>query len=74
MDLDNINNIEVLRNALKNICVKLKQDVKSINGDYTFKKGFWYFVDQDEYGVSIYSNDYKYSAYFDYDEASKYLG
>ena len=73
MDLDNINDIEVLRSALKNFCVKMKQDAKSINCGYTFKKGFWYFVEQDEYGVSVYSDDYEYSAYFYYKEASKYL-
>ena len=73
MDLDNINDIEVLRKAAKRGRVQLKKDVNSINGDYTFKKGFWYFVEQDEYGVYIYSDNYIHSADFTYVEAEECL-
>lgn len=74
MDLDNINDIEVLRKAAKKGRVKLKKDVNSIDGDYTFKKGFWYLLEQDEYGVSIFCDDYIYEAHFDtYEEANEYI-
>ena len=73
MDLDNINDIEVLRKASKSGRVQLKKKVNAIRGNYTFKKGFWYFVEQDEYGVSIFYEDYIYEASFTYMESSEYL-
>ena len=73
MDLDNINDIEVLRKAAKSGRAQLKKDVKAIRGNYTFKKNFWYHVEQDEYGVSIFSEDYIYEASFTYMEASECL-
>ena len=73
MDLDNINDIEVLREAAKECRVKIKEDVKDDLDAYTFKKGCWYVVEQDEYYVTIYSNDYKYTRMFTYKEASEYL-
>ena len=73
MDLDNINDVEVLREAAKSGRAKLKKDVVSNNGDYIFKKGFWYYVDQDDYEVSIVSEDFIYSASFTYGEALEYL-
>ena len=71
MDLDNINDIEVLRKTAKSGRVQLKKDV--IEGDYTFKKNFWYRIEQDEHGVYIFSEDYSYEASFTYEEASEYL-
>ena len=73
MDLDNINDIEVLREAAKECRVKIKEDVKDDTDTYTFEKGYWYIVEQDKYYVTIYSNDYKYTRMFAYKEASKYL-
>lgn len=76
MDLDNINDIEVLREVAKESRVKMKEDVDSEYGGYTFKKGHWYFCEQDEYYVTIYS-DYSdngvYSMTFTYKEAGEYL-
>lgn len=71
MDLDNINDIEVLRKAAKSGRVQLKKDI--ISGDYIFRKGFWYSIEQDEYGVYIFSNDYIHEANFTYGEASEFL-
>lgn len=73
MDLDNINDIEVLREIAKRVRVKVKEDIDAYENEYTFKKGFWYIVDQDEYYVRIYSEDYTHEANLDYEEASKYL-
>ena len=38
MDLDNINDIEVLRRAAKDCRVQLIEDIMDDNGVYTFKK------------------------------------
>ena len=45
MDLDNITDIELLRNELKKYKVKMLVDCKADNGDYIFKKGYYYEVD-----------------------------
>ena len=73
MDLDNINDIEVLRRAAKDCRVQLKEDVMDDNGVYTFKKSHWYIVNHDEHYVTIYSDDYNYTRLFTYEEANKYL-
>ena len=73
MDLDNINDIEELREIAKVGRVQLLEDVDAHLGGYTFKKDYWYIVEQDDYHVWIYSEDYKYSRSFTYKEASKYL-
>lgn len=73
MDLDNINDIELLRNVAKESRIKMKEDTDSDYGVYTFKKGRWYYCEQDEYYVTIYSDDYKYTRMFTYKEADKYL-
>ena len=68
MDLDNINNIEVLRKIAKNGRAQLKYDIDEI-----FRKGFWYLVEQDYFGVTIFSDDYQYEKTFTYEEAEKCL-
>lgn len=73
MDLDNINDIEVLREAAKECRVQIREDFKDDLDVYTFKKGYWYIVEQDEYYITIYSNDYKYVRMFTYKNASEYL-
>ena len=74
MDLDNINDIEVLRKLAKSGRAKLKKDINSTRGDYTFKKGFWYLVEQDAYGVTVISDDYMHEVFFhDYIDADEYL-
>ena len=43
MDLDNITDIEILRNELKKHMTQMKQDKYSNDGEkYLFRKGFWY--------------------------------
>ena len=71
MDLDNINDIELLRKIAKTARVQLLMDIEK--GDFIFKKGFWYLVEQDCFGITIYSDDYKYEHYFTYKEADKCL-
>ena len=73
MDLDNINDIEVLREAAKYNRVRLKKDVISDDGDYTFQKGFWYFIEQDKNGVYIFTDRCTHSTEFTYETAREYL-
>ena len=68
MDLDNINDIEELRKIAKKGRVQLKFDIDEI-----FKKGFWYLVEQDYFGVTIFSDDYAHEKFFTYEEAEKCL-
>ena len=73
MDLDNINDIEVLRDAAKDCRVQIRKDTEDNTGVYIFKKGYWYVVEQDQYYVTIYSDDYNYTRLFTYEEAREYL-
>lgn len=72
MDLDNIDNVEELRRIAKKGRVKLKKDIMLPNG-YIFRKDFWYLVEQDYYGVIIFTDDYANEAVFNYEEAEKFL-
>lgn len=73
MDLDNITDIETLRNIAKKHMVKLKIDIFSDSGLCIFKAGLWYEVEQSDFDITIFSTD-GYSHYsFSYDEADKYL-
>lgn len=61
MDIDNIMDIEVLREAAKYDRVKMKKDCYSTDGHiFKFEKDMWYHVGQDESGVTIISDDGKY--------------
>ena len=74
MDIDNINNINVLKKLLKRNMVQIKEDADANDGtDFVFKKGHWYYIEQDQHYVTVYSDDYESSICFDYDEAEKYL-
>ena len=74
MDLDNITDIEVLKSALKKYMVQMKKDAHSNDDtDYLFKEGLWYYVTQDETGVTIYSDNVEHDCVFDYDTAMRYL-
>lgn len=72
MDLDNINDIELLRNIAKKCRVQLKRDIDTCN-DYIFRKGYWYLLEQDYFGVTIFSDDYAHEVFFTYEEAEKCL-
>lgn len=74
MDLDNITDIELLRNLVKRNMVQMKKDCRATDGtDFIFKKGLWYFVDQDQYDVTMYTEDFSSMACLTYDEAEEYL-
>ena len=68
MDLDNISDIEELRKIAKKGRTQLKYDIDEI-----FRKGFWYLVEQDYFGVTIFSDNYQYAKNFTYEEAEKCL-
>lgn len=74
MDLDNITDIELLRNLAKRNMVQMKKDCRATDGtDFVFKEGLWYFVDQDQYDVTIYKEDFSSIACLTYGEAEEYL-
>ena len=74
MDLDNTTDIELLKNLLKRNMVQMKKNTYATDGtDFEFKKGLWYFVEQDECSVTIYTEDYSSMACFTYDEADRFL-
>lgn len=74
MDLDNINDIELLRNIAKSYMIQMKQDTNANDGtDYIFKKGYWYFLDQDETGITVYTEDGSHACFLEYDEADRFL-
>ena len=74
MDLDNINDVEILRELVKRHMIQMKKDSFANDGtDFVFKKGYWYYIEQDQHSVTIYSDDYASSVCFNYDEAERYL-
>lgn len=68
MDLDNINDIEILRELAKRGRVQLAKSV-----DDNFKEGLWYLMAQDENGVYLFSEDYTYCLELSYKTASECL-
>lgn len=76
MDLDNINDVEILREAAKKGRVQLKKDINAISkagNKYTFKKGYWYLMEQDEFYIHIFAEDFICDEYLTYREADEYL-
>lgn len=74
MNLDNITDIEILKNTLKKHMVKIKKTRCSEDGTmYMFKKNHWYDVEQGENYITIYSDDGKSYCIFTYDNADEYL-
>ena len=59
MDLDNITDVEWLREQLKKYCIKVIKDIP----DTVYKAGNYYLIDQCEAGVWLYDWDGK--NYFD---------
>lgn len=58
MKIDEITDVEVLRELAKTCRSKVLKDCKANDGsDFVFKTGEWYMVEQDEYGVILYSED-----------------
>lgn len=74
MDLDNINDIEVLRDILKRYMIKMKRDTNANDGsEFTFKKGYWYFIDQDNTGLTVYTEGGSHACFFNYDVANRFI-
>ena len=74
MDLDTINDIELLKQLAKSNRVKMKRDSYATDGtDFTFKEGLWYIVEQDQYGITVYSEDMESMMFLNYDEADRFL-
>ena len=71
---DNINDIELLKQLAKVNRVKMKRDSYATDGtDFTFKEGLWYIVEQDKYGITVYSEDMESMMFLNYDEADRFL-
>ena len=74
MDLDNINDIELLKQLAKANRVKMKRDSSATDGtDFIFKEGLWYIVEQDQYGITVYSEDMESMMFLNYEEADRFL-
>lgn len=67
MNIDNINDIETLRDLLKTQMVQLKEDTATPTRLY--HAGEWFFFTQDDDGIFIYDNDPDLGLWFTYDEA-----
>lgn len=74
MDIDKITDIEVLRRLAKQNRVKLKKDSYATDGtNYVFKEGYWYIAEQDQYGLTIYSDDMESIMFLNYDEVERFI-
>lgn len=75
MKIDEITDIELLRKLAKTCRVQVKKDIYATDvKNYLFKKGEWYLVDQDETGITLYSEDEANARLFlSYAEAEQYL-
>jgi hypothetical protein len=70
MKLNEINDIEVLRNQLKKTMIEIKETFT--HGGYTFNKGEFYHTEQDPEYVFLFTDEDD-VVIFDYDEVEKYL-
>lgn len=70
MNIDNIYSIETLRNLLKTQMVQLKEDVYTPTRVY-YAGEWFFFTQEDDYGIFIYDNDPNLGLWFTYDEAAK---
>lgn len=74
MNIDNITDIEVLRNLAKSFMVCAAKDFSADFGeDFMFKKGEYYPCEQDQNYIHVFSDDYMCSALLTYDEANDFL-
>lgn len=73
MDLDNINDIEVLREAAKSGRARLLKSVGAEGSEFVFRKGLWYLIEQDEDGVTMYSEHYIHKVTIPYRLADEYF-
>ena len=70
MDLDNITDIEELREICKHNMVKIKETIYTPTS--TYEKGKWYYLIQDDEEIFIYL-DPRCGLNLTYEEAEKYL-
>jgi hypothetical protein len=74
MDIDNITDIELLRKLAKANRARVKKDSYATDGtDFVFKEGLWYITEQDQYGITVYSEDMESMMFLNYDEAGRFL-
>ena len=74
MDIDNITDIELLRKMAKSNRVQMKKDSYATDGtDFTFKENLWYIAEQDQFGITIYSEDMESMMFLNYDEADRFI-
>ena len=74
MDLDNINDIELLKQLATANRGKMKRDSYATDGTgFNFKEGLWYIVEQEQYGITVYSEDMESMMFLNYDEADRFL-
>ena len=73
MDLDNITDIEVLREAAKHGRARLLKTIGAEKGDFIFKEGLWYLVEPDSEGVIMYSEHYIFRRIIPYEIADEYF-
>ena len=74
MDIDNITDIELLRKMAKENRVKMKIDSNATDGtDFVFKENLWYIAEQDQYGITIYSEDMESMMFLNYEEADRFI-
>lgn len=78
MDLDNIQDIELLRIICKKYMVQMKKDYvfQDPYDDFTyiFKEGFWYPFEKNEYAIMLCSGDEcEIEIDLSYSEAEEYL-
>lgn len=70
MDIDNIKDINALRDLLKSHMIQLTETIETPTR--TYNKGEWFFYSQDEDGVWLYDKSYVVGLQLTYDEADKY--
>lgn len=74
MDIDNITDIELLRKMAKSNRVQMKKDSYATDGTgFVFKENLWYIAEQDQYGITVYSEDMESMMFLNYDEADRFL-
>lgn len=74
MDIDNITDVELLRKLAKANRVRIKKNSHATDGtDFVFKENLWYIVEQDQFGITIYSEDMESMMFLNYDEADRFL-
>lgn len=73
MDLDNIDDIEVLREAAKSGRARLRKSICADGSEYVFRKSLWYLIEQDEDGITMYSEHYIHKRTIPYRMVNEYF-